>query len=396
MFCYNISYTKQERVKRLNFLVTLIVMALIGALIGGFTNHLAIKMLFRPHEAKYIGKWRLPFTPGLIPKRRNELAVQLGKTVTNYLLTPETFRKKLLTPEMETKAETFLQQKIDEYVFSSDKTLNDWLTTAGAGGIADKAERKVMDLLDSQMNQVKVKLTTGTVNEVVPQKWVMEIDSRIPAMTTYILGKTEHYFASDEGRAMFHKMIDDFLASKGTLGNMVNMFFGESESLVGKIQKEALQLSAAPGTTAALNSILQNEWDKLQNRPVDELLSGFDWDGLFGSLRSYVEKELDLESRLDRTITDYWPSGASWTEENITPSLVSFAFKQAEKQMEISMEKLKIDEMVKEQVDSFPVAILEDLVLGISKREFKMITVLGAVLGGLIGIVQGFIVLVLN
>ena len=49
-------------------------MAFIGALIGGITNHLAIKMLFRPHEAKYIGSWRVPFTPGLIPKRRDELA----------------------------------------------------------------------------------------------------------------------------------------------------------------------------------------------------------------------------------------------------------------------------------------------------------------------------------
>ena len=87
-------------------------MAFIGALIGGFTNHLAIKMLFRPHEAKYIGSWRVPFTPGLIPKRRDELARQFGKTVTNYLLTPETFKKKLLTPEMEEKAEKFHSTKI--------------------------------------------------------------------------------------------------------------------------------------------------------------------------------------------------------------------------------------------------------------------------------------------
>ena len=52
--------------------------------------------------------------------------------------------------------------------------------------------------------------------------------------------------------------------------------------------------------------------------------------------------------------------------------------------------------MVKEQVDTFPVAVLEDLVLGISRREFKMITVLGAFLGGIIGIVQGIIALTLN
>ena len=371
-------------------------MALIGALIGGFTNHLAIKMLFRPHEAKYIGKWRLPFTPGLIPKRRDELAIQLGKTVTNYLLTPETFRKKLLTPDMEKKAELFLQKKLEEHVFDSDKTVNDWLATAGAVNVAAKTERKVMDVLDAQLHAVQMKLTTGNVSEVVPEKWLAGAEGHIPTVTAYILEKAEHYFASEEGKATFRKLIDDFLASKGTLGSMVNMFFGESESLVGKVQREAQKFIAAPGTFDMLNSIIYNEWLKLKTRPVNELLAGFDWDGLFDSVRTYAEKELALETRLNKTINDYWPNGAAWTAENVTPSLVGFAFKQAEQQMELSMKKLKIDEMVKEQVDSFPVSILEDLVLGISKREFKMITVLGAFLGGLIGIVQGLIVFFLN
>ncbi|KAA0944350.1 DUF445 family protein [Sporosarcina sp. ANT_H38] len=380
----------------MGFLWTLLFMALIGALIGGLTNHLAIKMLFRPHEAKYIGKWRVPFTPGLIPKRRDELAMQLGKTVTNYLLTPETFRKKFLTPDMEKKAENFLQQKLEQHILHSEKTLNDWLDTAGATNVAEKAERKVLEVLDTQLNAVRAKLTTGSVEEVLPQKWRVEAAGRIPAITTYILGRSEAYFESDEGKEMFRKMIDDFLASKGTLGSMVNMFFGESESLVGKIQREALKFVAASGTYDLVNTIILNEWEKLQKRPVDELLGGFDWDGLFDSVRSYAKKELVLEARLNKTIQDYWPAGAEWTAVNLTPTLTSFAFKQAEKQMEISLHKLKLDDMVREQVDAFPVAILEDLVLGISRREFKMITILGAFLGGLIGIVQGLIVFATN
>ena len=44
-----------------NFIVTLLFMAFIGAAIGGVTNHLAIKMLFRPYKAIYIkiGDYRL-------------------------------------------------------------------------------------------------------------------------------------------------------------------------------------------------------------------------------------------------------------------------------------------------------------------------------------------------
>ena len=371
-------------------------MAFIGALIGGFTNHLAIKMLFRPHEAKYIGSWRLPFTPGLIPKRRDELARQLGKTVTNYLLTPETFKKKLLTPEMEKKAEDFLQAQLETHVLTSDRTLNEWLQLAGATNFAAQAEQQALTMMNEQLHIVRKKVTTGTVEEIVPEKWLIEAEQKIPQITTYILEKADGYFQSYEGRAMLQKLIDDFLASKGTLGGMVNMFFGESDTLVSKVQKEALKFIAAPGTFTMLNTLIVNEWTKLQKRPVEELLAGFDWDGLFSSVTTYAKKELALEDRLDKPLSLYWKDASNWTAVNLTPKITKFAFEQAELQLEKSLRKLKIDDMVKEQVDSFPVEVLEDLVLGISRREFKMITVLGAVLGGAIGIVQGLIVFILN
>ncbi|MEZ7171638.1 DUF445 domain-containing protein [Sporosarcina sp. OR05] len=378
--------------KRLNFIWTLLFMAMIGALIGGFTNHLAIKMLFRPHEAKYIGKWRLPFTPGLIPKRRDELAVQLGKTVTNYLVTPDMFRKKLLTPEMEKKAEQFLQRKLDEHILHSDKTLNDWLQTAGATTFAAKTEEKIIDTVDAQLFKVKHKLTTGTIEEVVPVAWQEQLKNKIPTVTSYLLEQSASYVDSYEGKVMFQKLINDFLESKGTFGGMLNMFFGDSNSLVEKVQKEALKFIQAPGTATMLTTLLEKEFLKLQQRPMEELLADFNWDGLFTSIRAYVKKELAVDVRLNKTLHDYWPDGSKWTAENVTPKLVEFGFMQAEKQLDLSLQKLKLDEIVKEQVDSFPVAVLEDLVLGISRREFKMITVLGALLGGVIGIVQGLIV----
>lgn len=367
-------------------------MAMIGALIGGFTNHLAIKMLFRPHEAKYIGKWRLPFTPGLIPKRRDELAVQLGKTVTNYLVTPDMFRKKLLTPEMEKKAEQFLQRKLDEHILHSDKTLNDWLQTAGATTFAAKTEEKIIDTVDAQLFKVKQKLTTGTIEEVVPVAWQEQLSNKIPTVTSYLLEQSASYVDSYEGKVMFQKLINDFLESKGTFGGMLNMFFGDSNSLVEKVQKEALKFIQAPGTANMLTTLLEKEFLKLQQRPMEELLADFNWEGLFTSVRAYVKKELAVNVRLNKTLHDYWPDGSKWTSENVTPKLVEFGFMQAEKQLDLSLQKLKLDEIVKEQVDSFPVAVLEDLVLGISRREFKMITVLGALLGGVIGIVQGLIV----
>ncbi|WP_252504111.1 DUF445 domain-containing protein [Sporosarcina sp. Marseille-Q4943] len=380
----------------MDFIWTLLFMALIGALIGGFTNHLAIKMLFRPHEAKYIGKWRLPFTPGLIPKRRDELAIQLGRTVTNYLVTPDVLRNKLLTPDMERKAEAFLQSKMEEYVLQSDKTLHDWLQVAGAQDIVEKAEQKIDALIDAQLMNVRMKLTTGTIEEVVPLDWQERAKAHIPVMTNYILQRAEQFVDSYEGKVMFQKLINDFLESKGTFGGMLNMFFGDSNSLVEKVQREALKFINAPGTYNLLHTMFEKEFAKLQKRPMAELLAEFNWDGLFTSIKAYANKELALDTRLDKTIQDYWPKGSEWTAENLTPKVTQFAFDQAQKQLEQSLKKLKLDEIVKEQVDTFPVSVLEDLVLGISRREFKMITVLGALLGGIIGIVQGLIVFFTN
>ncbi len=56
-------------------------MVVLGAVIGGYTKLLAITMLFRLYKPIYIFGKQMPLTPGLIPKRQDELAKQLGKLV---------------------------------------------------------------------------------------------------------------------------------------------------------------------------------------------------------------------------------------------------------------------------------------------------------------------------
>lgn len=63
---------------------------LIGAVIGYITNDLAIRMLFHPYKAVYIGKFKLPFTPGIIPKEQQRIAKSLGNVISDMLLDEET------------------------------------------------------------------------------------------------------------------------------------------------------------------------------------------------------------------------------------------------------------------------------------------------------------------
>ncbi|WP_223553792.1 DUF445 domain-containing protein [Lysinibacillus sphaericus] len=375
-----------------NFLVTLLFMAVIGAAIGGVTNHLAIKMLFRPHEAIYIKNWRVPFTPGLIPKRRDELAKQLGLTVVNYLLTPETFRKKFFSKDIQDKVEQFVQTKVEETIFTNDKTIQDWLTLAGFSNMPATIEQKVEAIVEGQFESVKNTLSTKSIRTLLSADIQNAIDAKIPVAVGHILEKGEDYFLSPEGEMTIKAMIDDFLSSKGSLGGMINMFLGDSSSLVAKVQRELVKFMQAPGTSALLTKIFTQEWEKLKERPAMDFMQDIHFEPILSKLQTYVKEQLAVEERLNHPISHYWPEGNSWMKETIIPQVIEKAFVKAEDKLEDVLERLNLQEVVREQVDSFPVSKLEELVLGISKREFKMITVLGAVLGGLIGIVQGLIV----
>ena len=64
----------------------IIIPIIVGSAIGYLTNWLAIRMLFRPLEEKRIFGFKIPFTPGLIPKERRRIASNIGEAVGKHLL----------------------------------------------------------------------------------------------------------------------------------------------------------------------------------------------------------------------------------------------------------------------------------------------------------------------
>nr|WP_106780998.1 DUF445 family protein [Lysinibacillus timonensis] len=379
-----------------NPIISIIFMAAVGAIIGGFTNYLAIKMLFRPHNAIYIKSWKIPLTPGLIPKRRGELAKQLGETVTKYLLTPEVFRKKLLSNEIRESVLRFGQQKVNEIIFTNDKTILDWAKSVGLNNVPNTIEDKVDSIIETQIISVKNTLSTKTIEEILPENVHLVIDRKIPEVASYILKKGEEYFTSEKGEATIRNMMDDFLASKGTIGGMIQMLFGDSNAIVSRIQKEIVNFVNSPGAKNLLVNIFEQEWDKLKQQPVMNYLQDLELSPMIESLQTYAKKELAIEQRLNKSINYYWPHGSEYVTMVLLPKLLDKGFVIAEHKLEDMVNHLNLQEVVREQVDSFPIEKLEELVVSIANRELKMITVLGAVLGGTIGIVQGLIVLFLN
>ncbi len=374
----------------------LIFMAIIGALIGGITNFIAIKMLFRPYKTMYIGSWRVPLTPGLIPKRRDELSTQLGRTIVDHLLTPETFKKRFLNEDMQTRTEHWIQRQLDAHVFQSTRSLNDWLEVANQQDLDVRLESKLDELVDRQADSLKAYIEGKTIRELMPDNWKAEAEAKMVHGVKYGIDQATDYFVSFQGRQTIKALFEEFLASRGRFGSMLQSLLGESRPIVDRIQPEIVKFLNSPKTFELVTSLAHGEWEKLQDKRADELLKEFDFNPALDSVKQYVRETANINGRLNATLAQTWPNGLEWTGKHLTPLIAEFIFQQGEVRLEEALRKINIESMVKEQVDSFELSRLEELVLGISRRELKMITVLGAFLGGLIGIVQGLIAIGLN
>lgn len=104
------------------FWVKILFMVVVVAVIGGFTNLLAFRMLFRPYKPIHILGKQLPLTPGLIPKRQDELAKQLGKLVVDYLITPGSIQSKVINDASIQNMKIFVQAEVKKALSTQKST----------------------------------------------------------------------------------------------------------------------------------------------------------------------------------------------------------------------------------------------------------------------------------
>lgn len=374
----------------MNFIGMLLFMAVIGAAIGGVTNHLAIKMLFRPLKPIYFWGKRLPFTPGLIPKRREDLAIQLGRTVVDHLLTAEGIRSKFKEPAFIKDMETWAKSEVS-VILNSPKTLSEWLEGFGINDVEKKLEEKLNGFIEARYEELLGQARTKTLGETLPEGLLLKIDSKIPEFSSYILNKGISYFESDEGRSRLSMMIQDFLENIGSLGNMVQMFIS-NDTIVNSVQPELIKFLSHEGTQNMLTQLLDQEWDKVKGWEVGTLEEKVGREQLLSFLKTQINEQIPYRNWLQSSIEELSKSYHELILETLIPKAIGMVSNFIDNRIEEMMQRLHLAEIVRKQVEGFPVERLEVIVLSISRREFKMITYLGAFLGGLIGIVQGLIV----
>ncbi|NQD65541.1 DUF445 domain-containing protein [Bacillus haikouensis] len=378
----------------LDALILIAFMIVIGALIGGITNSLAIKMLFRPYKAYYIGRFKVPFTPGLIPKRREELARQLGNMVVDHLITPESLQNKVMNEDFQRDVVQWLKEE-SEPVFNSDKTVNEWLEILHIPVSSDRLNQWLKEWMEKKISRTKMEYSSKRIEEALPEKWQEKIEEMVPKLVDLIASRAEAYFTSPEGKAKVKVMIDDFLKERGTLGNILGMFLGNT-SVADKVQPEIVKFIKHEGTQEILHNLLRKEWAKLKLMKIEDVIDKLPEEDLMSELYISLTRLINIEGHLSKPLS-YWLSPHQQTiTEKLLPQWVGKGTDLLSNKIPNLMSKLHLQKIVQDQVESFSVARLEELVLGISRREFKMITYLGALLGGIIGLIQSVVVMLFS
>lgn len=372
------------------FLLVLFMMV-IGAVIGGFTNFLAIRMLFRPYRPIYIGKWQLPFTPGLIPKRQNELAAQIGKLVVGHLVTPESIQKKLSEEKFKLDMEAWFSTKLNNWL-EKGTTLEQLLEQMQISNPIEKTNAYINTKIERKYMDLKQEFWDRQVHDIFPNELTESIQAKIPEAADRIIHKAIEYFGSPQGKEKIKKMIEDFLKERGKLWSMVQMFFG-NDSLADKFQPELIKFFNNQGTKNMLINVLETEWNKVQNKPLSELATKLDDDKVLQFAENFVMDTVPVDSIFKKTIAELVAPYRNNLEDKFVPRLLEAAGKYLTNRSGEILTRFQVEDIVREQIESFSLYRLEELVISIAKKELVMITYLGAILGGVIGIIQGVIVL---
>lgn len=124
-------------------MIDIAVMAVVGGLIGWFTNYLAVKMLFRPFKP-----WRIPLTKfelqGLIPKRRAEIAASIGVTIEKELISVKELVSRLIEGENKQELIRTIRVKILTVI-------DERIPSIIPGGIKQAILSKLRDILNKEI-----------------------------------------------------------------------------------------------------------------------------------------------------------------------------------------------------------------------------------------------------
>lgn len=366
----------------------IIFMMIIGALIGGVTNVIAVKMLFHPFKTYYIFNKRVPFTPGLIPKRRAEIADKIGQVVEEHLLTESMIQSKLNATATRTAIEEVIQKQIEK--LKEDRISLDYLANKVDIDIAQLASGKIETIMSEKLELFYYDHRNTPITQLIPENIEKSIDKKVEAVPEILFDRARVYLKSEKGAADIAAMLDTFFNEKGKIVGLLQMFMTK-ESIADRIQHELIRLTNHPKAKDIANQIIDNEYETFKSKQLSEVLNEQQFQSFKTSITDLAIGYMDINNMATRSLNTLTPNFIQFLENKVTQKLTNVIIENASKHMSPIMKKVNLRQMVEQQINTFDLAYIEKLIIDIANKELKLIMFLGFLLGGIIGLLQGII-----
>lgn len=316
-----------------------IIAPLLGGVIGYITNDIAIRMLFRPHTAKYVFGIHIPFTPGIIPKEKGRIAEAVGGVISENLMNNEVLERYLLSEDMIGK----IRSAVEEFIATQQRNnetvvqfLGHYLSKEEIDTIAQNINRSITKqtyekLADSSVGEKVAHIAIDHVAQKLTIDGAQELLSGIGGALGGIGGMAAGLFGGNivaKFLSMLREPAEHFLAK-----NINTMLRDNGEEIV--------------------SNMIGGEVDAFFNKPVSKLLEGHE--------EQLAQAVNTIESIYRSIITEHLPK---------------------------ILQSIDISKIVRERINEMDVNETEKLIFQVMDKELKAIVWLGALLGLVMGSVN--------
>ena len=313
-----------------------IIAPLLGGVIGYITNDIAIRMLFRPHTAKYIFGIHIPFTPGIIPKEKGRIAEAVGGVISENLMNKEVLEKYLLSEDMVGKVRSAVKE------FISTQQRNDETVVQFLGHYLSKEE---IDTIAQNINQ-----------SITKQTYEKLADSSVGEKVAHIAIDHVAQKLTIDGAQELLSGIGGALGGLGGMaaglfgGNIVAKFLGMLRDPAEHFLAKNINTMLRDNGEEIVSNMIGGEVDNFLNKPVSKLLEGHE--------EQLAQAVNTIESIYRSIITEHLPK---------------------------ILQSIDISKIVRERINEMDVNETEKLIFQVMDKELKAIVWLGALLGLVMG-----------
>jgi uncharacterized membrane protein YheB (UPF0754 family) len=231
-------------------------------------------MLFRPLRAYHIGPFRVPFTPGILPRERGTLAKSIGRMVSRELLTPEIVRGRLLKDDIRLLVKELAEKstgKIDEMYPALTAQLVDFLKQPGIRRELEAFGHKFLSGVIQKLSPTqRFFVSLGNYDSTLGEKMTEIVDD--------FINQIERLLNSGKVRGRIIRFIEERLGQDRVSEKIIAL---ADRSIPGLLER----FNIAVLVEDRINSL---PMDRVERIVLDVMADKFLWIDIFGAILGFL------------------------------------------------------------------------------------------------------------